>query len=231
MPTILTRSAGSARGYGFTGNPIYRIQKLLQSTTWTAPPGVTSILSLTGQGQNGYAAYWQDISYLGTPPPGYILSWIFSDVTDTGSTDSSVVEAFAQAQWDAFPSNPGDGIVNISWECRRWNSTSSYTYSSFGPYDIRCVGTKTKVGNGWGTVYPPDTGGRPFYEINYGAMQYYTPQFNGANTTGFGYTFAGGVGAPATPTTYTNVPVTPGTTYTINSAGDGYITIIYYQGG
>lgn len=229
MPTILTRSAGSARGYGFTGNPIYRIQKLLQSTTWVAPPGVTSILSLTGQGQNGYAAYWQSISNIGLEPPGYMLPWQFADVPDETGLNSGDVEGFAQSQWDLFPANPGAGTVNISWECRRYSP--SITSSFYGPYDVRATSTKTKVGNGWGSVYPPDTGTRPVYEINYSQMEYYTPQFDGANTTGFGYTFAGGVGGPATPTTYTNVPVTPGTTYTVNSTGDGYITIIYYQGG
>lgn len=230
MPTILTRSAGSARGYGFTGNPIYRIQKILQNTTWVAPPGVTSILSLTGQGQNGYAAYWQSISFINVQPPGYLSAYEFADVPGSSETSSSAVEAFCQSQWDLFPANPGAGTVTISWECRRYFGTSSYTSSFYGPYDIRATSTKTKVGNGWGSVYPPDPGFRPFYDIG-GGMQYYTPQFDGANTTGFGYTFAGGVGGPATPTTYTNVPVTPGTTYTVNSTGDGYITIIYYQGG
>lgn len=229
MPTILTRSAGSARGFGFTGNPIYRIQKVLQNTSWVAPPGVTSILSLTGQGQNGYAAYWESISNLNNPP-GYVPAGTFADVASQDGLNSVDVQALAQAQYDLFPNNPGAGTVNISWECRRYRGVGIIDVSNYGPYDIRATGTKVKTGGGWGTVYPPDTGGRPFYEIG-GGMQYYIPQFDGANTTGFGYTFAGGVGGPATPTTYTNVPVTPGTTYTVNSTGDGYITIIYYQGG
>lgn len=228
MPTILTRSAGSARGYGFTGNPIYRIQKLLQNTTWVAPPGVTSILSLTGKGQDGVPAYWDSILNLPSGPPTYMNAAEFADVPNPDSESSAVVEAFAQAQWDLFPDNPSAGTVNISWENQRFGSPGTQT---FGPYDIRATSTKTKVGNGWGSVYPPDPGFRPTYSINGSSMQYYVGQFDGANTTGFGYTFAGGVGAPATPTTYTNVPVTPGTTYTINSAGDGYIIIVYYQGG
>lgn len=228
MPTILTRSAGSARGYGLTGNPtIYRVQQTLQSTTWTAPAGVTSLLSVTGKGQDGYAAYWRNIYLLDLQPPGYILPYWLADVPDPNNTDSSVVEAFAQSQYDLFPSNPGDGTFTMSWECRRYVDTSTYISSSYGPYDIRCSGTKAKTGNGWGSTYPPDPGFRPIYQIT-GNLEYYIPQFNGANTTGFGYTFAGGVGAAATPVTYNNVPVTPGTTYTINSTGDGYITIIYY---
>lgn len=226
MPTILTRSAGSARGYGLTGNPtIYRVQQTLQSTTWTAPAGVTSILSLTGKGQNGEAAYWNSIFALPIGPPTYMNAAEFADVPNPDSESSAVVEAFAQAQWDLFPNGPGDGIVNISWENKIFGSPGTQT---FGPYDIRAVSSKAKVGNGWGSVYPPDPGFRPTYSINGGSMQFYIPQTDGANTTGFGYTFAGGVGAPATPTTYNNVAVTPGTTYTINSTGDGYIIIVYY---
>lgn len=231
MPTILTRSAGSARGYGFTGNPIYRVQQTLQSTTWTAPAGVTSLLTVTGKGQNGTAASWQDISQIPSTAPGFISPYLLADVPGSDNTSSTVVEGFAQSQWDLFPANPGAGTVTMSWECRRYTDTSSYQSSAYGPYDIRCTGTKTKVGNGWGSTYPPDPGFRPTYEVG-GGMQYYVPQFDGANTTGFGYTFNGGVGAPATPVTYNNVPVTPGATYTVTSTGDGYVTIVYYyQGG
>lgn len=225
MPTILTRSAGSARGYGLTGNPtIYRVQETLQSTTWTAPAGVTNLLTVTGKGQDGVAAFWQDISSV---PFSSILPYWLADVPDT-NFGSVGVENFAQSQWNLFPANPGAGTVNMSWSCRRYVSYPSVIQAeTFGPYDIRCTGTKTKVGNGWGSTYPPDPGFRPIYEIG-GGIQFFTPQFDGANTTGFGYTFAGGVGAPATPTTYNNVAVTPGTTYTINSTGDGYIIIVYY---
>ena len=229
MPTILTQSAGSARGYGFTGNPTYRIQKLLQNTTWVAPPGVTSILTLTGKGQDGTPDIWSSIGNL-LNPPGYINGDLLSDVLDSGNTSSSVVESFAQSQYDLFPSSWTAGSSVVSWECRRWSSDVSWTSSSYTATVRVITGfNKSKGGNGWGTSYPPDIG-RPLYYVN--AIQYLTPATNGANTTGFGYTFAGGVAAPATPVTYNNVPVTPGTTYTVNSTGDGYITILYlYQGG
>lgn len=233
MPTILTRSAGSARGYGFTGNPIYRIQKLLQGTTWTAPPGVTSILSLTGKGQNGVAAYWAALEPSGFgDAPGSTLAIMWAG--NENNVTPEEVEGFAQSQWDLFPQNSYSGEVYVEWTKREYTNFNPPYYFEFGAAAIVRVipggYSKTKAGNGWGQTWPPFPVGTAYYNI--GNIQYYVPQFNGANTTGFGYTFAGGVGAPATPTTYTNVPVTPGTTYTINSAGDGYITIIYYyQGG
>lgn len=54
----------------------------------------------------------------------------------------------------------------------------------------------------------------------------YLPPYNGADTTAFGYTFPGGIEVPASTFTYNNVPVTPGTTYTI--VNNGSVTITYY---
>lgn len=230
MPTILTRSAGSARGYGFTGNPTYRIQKLLQNTTWVAPPGVTSILTLTGKGQDGVPAYWTALN--GT----FINQSFGSTLAYVGSNAATVytpaeVEGFAQSQWDLFPENPSSGEVYVTWTQRGYTSTGFPLETEYSAL-TRAIGTKGKGGvtNGWGKTWPPIDFG--WYDYDVTNIQYYVDQFNGANTTGFGYTFAGGVGAPATPTTYNNVPVTPGTTYTVSSVGDGYITILYlYQGG
>lgn len=52
---------------------------------------------------------------------------------------------------------------------------------------------------------------------------------DGANTTGFGYTFAGGIEVPATPSTYNNVTVTPNTSYPLVVPSGGSITITYYR--
>ena len=228
MPTILTRSAGSARGYGLTGNPtIHRVQQTLQSTTWTAPAGVTNLLTVTGKGQDGVAAFW-------TPLYGSFISQSFGSTLAYISSNAAVVytssevEGFAQSQWDLFPNGPGDGVVNVTWTQRGYTVPSGPPLETQYSATIRAVGTKGKGGvtNGWGKTWPPFDFG--WYDYDVTNMEYYTPQFDGANTTGFGYTFAGGVGAAATPTTYNNVAVTPGTTYTINSTGDGYIIIVYY---
>ena len=225
MPTILTRSAGSARGYGLTGNPtIYRVQQTLQSTTWTAPAGVTNLLTVTGKGQDGAAEQWIGTGVL-LDPPGYVPGNVLADVADQTGLNSVDVQSVAQSQYDLFPSTTGDGVWNVTWECRRYVPTIQ---SSVYSYDVRVEPgfTKTKSGSGWGSTYPPDPGFRPIYFV--AGIQYYVPPVNGANTTGFGYTFNGGVAGPASPTTYNNVAVTPGTTYTINSTGDGYIIIVYY---
>lgn len=228
MPTILTRSAGSARGYGLTGNPtIYRVQQTLQSTTWTAPAGVTSLTTVTGKGQDGYATYWTELSPY--PTGDGCLAWVWS--ANENNVTPAEVEGFAQSQWDLFPTGGSGDQAVVSWSTREYFTLSPpyYTQKDFTAL-VRVTfvgsGPKNKIGSGWGANWPPMSSGSLYYGV--GRIEANTPQFDGANTTGFGYTFAGGVGAPATSTTYTNVPVTPGTTYTINSTGDGFITIIYY---
>lgn len=50
---------------------------------------------------------------------------------------------------------------------------------------------------------------------------------DGTATTGFGYTFAGGVAAPATPVSLANLATTPGTGYPLVIPAGGSITITY----
>ena len=53
------------------------------------------------------------------------------------------------------------------------------------------------------------------------------PATTGASATGFGKTFPGGVGGPASTTTYTDVAVVPGTNYTLTIPSGGSITVSY----
>jgi len=225
MPTILTRSAGSARGYGLTGNPtIYRVQQTLQ-TTWIAPAGVTNLLTVTGKGQDGAAAYW-------TPLAGNEERLAYVPQYNQYNLDRNEVVDFAQTQWDAFPTGTNGSQANVSWSTRTYDLLDPpYYYQEDFSYLCRVTtigpnGPKTKVGDGWTNFWPPMNQAAVAYSV--GRIDKFIPQVDGAATTGFGYTFAGGVGVPATPTTYNNVPVTPGGTYPISATGDGNITIVYY---
>lgn len=57
----------------------------------------------------------------------------------------------------------------------------------------------------------------------------YTPATTGPASTGFGKTFPGGVGVPASTTSFTNVAVTGGSSYPLVVPSGGSITITYYQ--
>lgn len=54
-------------------------------------------------------------------------------------------------------------------------------------------------------------------------------EYTGASTTAFGKTFPGGTGGPATTTTFSNIAVTPGASYSIVVPSGGSITITYTQ--
>lgn len=228
MPTIVTRGAASARGYGYTANPVYRIEKLLQNTTWTAPAGVTSIATVTGKGQDGTAGYWQDFF------PGLLYSnpqqsIMFVSAGYPGASTDGL--AYANAQAANLPTSSSTPPTICTWRSGRY--TSSGTLLEFGYTKLVRVkpGTsRTESGNGWGATWTPPAPQN--YDYAFNNLQYYVDPVTGADTTGFGYTFPGGAGGPATAATYNNVPVTPGDTYTITSTGDGYIYITYfYQGG
>lgn len=55
-----------------------------------------------------------------------------------------------------------------------------------------------------------------------------SPATTGANATGFGITFPGGVGGTAPTTTYNNVAVTPATSYPLVVPSGATIQITYY---
>lgn len=56
-----------------------------------------------------------------------------------------------------------------------------------------------------------------------------TPATTGASSTAFGKTFPGGTGGAATTTTFTNIAITPGASYSIVVPSGGSITITYTQ--
>ena len=55
------------------------------------------------------------------------------------------------------------------------------------------------------------------------------PATTGASATGFGLTFPGGVGGPASPTPFANVTVSSGASYALTIPPGGFITITYYK--
>lgn len=72
---------------------------------------------------------------------------------------------------------------------------------------------------------PTYVGHRTCYEFT--NRQVATPPTTGASTTGFGKTFPGGTGGPATLTAYTNVPVAASNDIVVPAGGS--LTISYYQ--
>lgn len=60
-----------------------------------------------------------------------------------------------------------------------------------------------------------------------GGSRYTVPATTGASATAFGKVFPGGLGGPATTTTFKNVPATAGASYAIVVPAGGSVTITY----
>lgn len=207
---------------------------LLYSTpgtyTWTAPAGVSSVTKLIGRGGSGYSTSgWTDV----TSSSGYLIGGIYTNYTPAGETLTFVassityeeVMAFSDTlipQWNAITTNTNGAYYSnlIAWYYTyttvsgvtgwyRWPGTN---YGGFYRR-IATAGSTGTLNSATGTI--PTTGN--VYRANSitNIQQPVTTNFTGGNSTALGYSFTGTADTNPTTTTYTNIPVTPGTNYTI----------------
>lgn len=235
MPTIITRGAASARGYGFSqttsGAGSLQTVTFTSSGTWVAPAGVTNLVAVIGQG--------------GASSGDYIggASACSASVTNAGSgsgpntlpiSDSAVAN---QPNIVAGFLNTGYTGSVLSTNTRTFvfypNNTFSFSDSGGGPYPLIPV-------NGTWSV----SGSASSSSLGYGDSAYYVavgqaylPGSAGGTTTAFGYSFPGAAqvgsypnatGQLASSVTYTNVAVTPSNSYSISVASGGSVVIQYY---
>lgn len=225
MPTLITRGAASAKAFGFAGlNPVS--VTFTANGTWVAPNNVTKV-NMSGKGSDGVSDTWayRDIvnaSLNGsggpyTNPPYLQYSYVYGLVTaQLSSINSSTLQR------------------TVSTTDYYWFLDTSNNYSNpttvYNGYTIR--GTAVVVGYGSAA-----TSGNVTYSPNNFAIwainvEVLYPGGPGADATGLGKTFpggaySGGTGYPASTTTFTNVTVTPGASYSIVVPSGGSITISY----
>lgn len=231
MPSIGSRGAISARSLGFSGGSVLTVYSFPTGTnTFTVPAGVTKLEGVAGRGQNGTAGGWSSFTYVGTAwATGYP-----SGSTGTNSiTWQSLYNRIVSHQNTVNSSGSGDRTIAIpNYNFQLYENASSnlgYVYISESTFRVRGSATILYVNSppSSGTVTIASLGGTyktKGYSL-YG-LEKYTDPTTGANTTGFGLTFPGGVGGSATTSLYTNVSVVPGDTYTI--VNNGSLTISYY---
>lgn len=242
MPTIITRGAASARGYGFSQGaaaappgPVLYTDTYTSSGTWVAPAGVTSLVLLGGRGADGYGTYQTSTTL------------DFSDVTSTvsGSGANSLPLAWSGvanttnitvSRFNTSNYNPTYNYFNRSFVFYSNNTFSFSDNNQTFPYYV-VTGTWSR--QSYGSAPNPPSGSASYGADGgyYAYGDYLAPGGGGASSTAFGYTFPGGgvsgtypneTGDPASPVSYGSVPVTPGASYPINVAGGGYVTIQYY---
>lgn len=235
MPTVLTRGAGSARGFGlFESGITTRKERFTSNGSWVCPAGVTSLIYVQGKGQNGTSDYTVYRVYY---YQGFSVS---SPATRSNPPygDWSTLYGQATADYASVPNGGISGPTAVTGTQIRVAPDNTWDLIQAAPVDFD--GLYTWNVNLGSNGSPPTSG-----PIVYGApsayfvlsLYYEAPGYPGDNTTGFGYTFNGGtltgtypgqVGNPATVTTYTSVSVTPGTTYNFVVPSGGYVEFAYY---
>lgn len=234
MPTIITKGSVSAIAYGFCGQTL-KTEVFTANGTWVAPTGVTSVARLYGAGSPGvsdYSAYIGLQFYasrgLTTLPEAPYAQW------------SSVYSAYTSALGvlgSGYPKYFYGSIANLyvaviapddTWVIQS-NSTSSLDQKYVLGYTTGIYGSPSTSGN---ITYSSITQDGWYISVNYIAVGN-----AGTASTALGYTFPGGtytgsypngVGNAAVPATYTNVPVTPGNSYSIVVPSGGQVQISYY---
>jgi len=242
MPTIITRGAASARGYGFSQGappappgPVLYTDTYTSSGTWVAPAGVTNLVVLEGRGADGYGSYQDAITLDSTSISNYVsgsgpnsLPIPWSAVANTTNTTVS--------RFNASNYNPSYQFFNRDFFFYSNNTFSFSDNNQTFPYYV--------VTGSWSLQSSGSAPNPPSGSASYGASGgysayglYIAPGGNGAASSAFGYSFPGGgvsgsypneTGDPASAVGYNNIAVTPGASYPINVAGGGYVTIQYY---
>lgn len=242
MPTIITRGAASARGYGFSQGaaaappgPVLQTVTFTSSGTWVAPAGVTTVTALSGAGSAGTGSYnaaaLVDFSSVestvsGSGPNGLPIPW-----SAVANTTNITVSRFNASNY-----NPSYQYNNRSFTFYSNNTFAfSDNYETFPYYVV----TGTWSLQSFGSAPNPPSGSAAYGASGsyYAYGLYVAPGFGGDASTAFGYSFPGGgvsgtypneTGDPASPVSYGSFSVTPGASYPINVAGGGYVTIQYY---
>ena len=229
MPTLTSRGAASARGFGLLGAAPLNLQTttFTSSSSWTAPIGVTNLTVLTGKGgdgepasefwapnQIGYTAYSYEWSGAGgaidgAPQYDQVRSSGLATIAGFNSSTADRTIVWGPSLYYYNPATQKTTFVGGDFISRRVRGTIT---PSSGPWDNNSSQQVKGIGNGW------YFNGETFFS---------SPETTGGTSSAFGNTYPGGVGGAATPITTTNVSVTPGQTYGITVGAGGYVTFQY----
>ena len=228
MPLISTGTMGSNKSFGFSrGKPKVLTTYTFPagSSTWTAPAGVTSLTSAIGKGSNGTPDQWIGQNFFvqsrraGTTGTGS-ATLSAATITSEINTIESTINSMTASSSGAFFS----GVYYIQWNFRATSGVWVRT-------TITAAGTYRRSGSAFTYRNHPTTGDMSTttaYLSRIEGAQVLQAGSSGTATTGFSLTFPGGtVSVPtAVDTSFNNVTVSPGTTYTITN--NGSLTITYF---
>jgi hypothetical protein len=232
MPTIITQGAASAKALGFArsagGGGTLQTVTFTTNGTWVAPAGVSLVTTASGYGAAGETVPG---SWSGSPVNGGFVVYSYEGTNSPGSSANTPTYAeatsTAAATLASINSSTADRTISFTTINYFYNANTNGTYITYGSSSYRARGSATQstgpwdntssnlvqgIGNGW------------YFNIE----RYYDGYTTvGASATALGRTFPGGDGGPAGTTTYTNVAVTPGTSYSISVPAGGSVTLQY----
>lgn len=237
MPRTAALAVTSARGFGeFTSAQTLTTVVFTSSTTWTAPAYLSNIVTLSGSGSAGVSD--------STAPANILNSEIGNSfgvvVPRATATPVYYWADFYQKSVDlANQINTGSGVVYFeSWEFKNLRVDTRSYYYDYNPGTIYRTGYAVAGSATVTTTYPTTSGAVYYVSSGWsgGSRTLFTEYFYGnagSAATGISQTFpggaySGGTGYPAPTTTYTNVTVTPGASYSLSIPSGGQISISYY---
>lgn len=250
MPLLGTRGVASAKGFGFTNKSLKLVTVNFSAgtTNWVCPAGVTSLVTLTGKGADGNYGSWNNADggspYLytgsifvnypvnpgGTAYPNTTTSaTVYNDQVTAYNALLSAITATSQATATSFSYTYYEWFTK--WPTSTQNARSAtggggvYAYRRTTPSAVYTVPNDSSL-----IINRTSSSGEGYMN----GINIFSPGSSGASSTGFSKTFNGGSGqttpsgSPGTATTtqYTNVAVTPGTTYPV--VNNGTMSITYY---
>lgn len=197
------------------------VKTFTANATWVAPITTSQILELIGEGADGTAATISQESV--------VIANVSSAV---GVGSAGYTWGDLQAIVNSNKTTINGGGTGLAYDSINVivhpDGTQTNSASILGIARDVVIGTAVEGASpGWNSSGPIAYGASGFDLIGYN--YYDAPATTGASTTGFGKTFAGGIGGAATPATYINVAVTSGTSYTLVVPSGGSITITYMQ--
>lgn len=205
--------------------------------TWVAPAGVSTVVSASGKGANGVSDY---VGLVATNIAGQIhfetglpTNPPYAQWSNAYNNHLTALSQLNLSYPTYGPSNFTTGYTVLLQSNDYWyliSGTANLSGVYLTGYDVTVLGSPQTSGN----ITYAGTGGLDEWYIEvYG----YVAGGAGAASTALGLTFPGGtytgsypngVGNAATTTTFTNVAVTPGTSYPIVVPSGGVVTLQYY---
>lgn len=246
MPRTAALAAAASRGFGeFTSGLSLTTVTFTSNTTWVAPAYVSNLVLMTGHGTNAtsdnysgdtsittiYRAQREIFSGGSSTTHDWseiynnLQAWIsFLNTGTPGTRSAGPIDAFYS---NAYSIN-SDNTYNF------FNSPPSPGYGSFRYFQVGTASNQSdfSVPSSGTITYAGTPSGSNQVRIGYNAVYL---GGDGAAATGVGKTFPGGtynfstgIGGPYPTTNFTNVTVTPSSSYSIVVPSGASISISFY---